>query len=149
MFFLFGALAAAWPAFDDAIRKEWWRLAAIGTAALIAMLWFTDSWIGRILVSIGGWGTVCGLYGGLRRVRFKRGPLFRYLSDAIMPLFILHNAVVVAAGYYVMQGPMTLWAKAAILFGMAVAGPLAFYHLAIRPWPPMRLLFGAPRVRPR
>jgi peptidoglycan/LPS O-acetylase OafA/YrhL len=149
LFFLMGAAVSAWPALDEAIRREWWRLGLLGVAALIAMLWFVDTLAGRALVGVGAWGIVCALYGGLGRIRWRRGPVFRYLSDAVMPLFIIHHVIVVVAGYLLLQTGLGMWIVVALLLVIAVALPLLIYQVAIRPWPPMRLLFGAPRQRPR
>ncbi len=149
LFFLMGALVASWPALDAAVRKEWWRLGLLGAAALAAMLWYVDTLVGRALVGIGAWGIVCALYGGLGRVRWRRGPVFRYLADAVMPLFIIHHLVVIVAGWYMMQSGLGIWISVVMLSIIAVVLPLVFYHLFIRPCPPLRLMFGAPRQRPR
>ena len=149
LFFLMGAAVGAWPALDEAVRREWWRLGLLGAAALVAMLWFVDTLAGQVLVGVGAWGIVCALYGGLGRIPWRRGPVFRYLADAVMPLFIVHHVVVVVAGYLLLQTGLGMWTIVAVLLVIAVALPLLIYQVAIRPWPPMRLLFGAPRQRPR
>ena len=149
LFFLMGALVSSWPALDQAVRREWWRLGLLGAAALFAMLWYVDTLAGRALVGVGAWGIVCVLFGGLGRVRWRRGPLFRYLADAVMPLFIIHHLIVIIAGWYIMQSGMGLWEKVAVLSAIAIVIPIGLYQFLIRPWPPMRLLFGAPRQRPR
>lgn len=148
-FFLSGALLSASKPFHEAVSKDWWQLGLVGIATLVTMLWFRDTTIGRVLVGIGAWCIVAALYGGLQKINWKRGPTMRYLGDAIMPLFVTHNALAVVGGYYLMQVNMNLWFKLLILLVVVIGGALLFFQIFIRHIWFMRFLFGAPPGTPR
>lgn len=80
--------------------------------------------------------------------RFLRisSPVLAYLNEAVYPLFILHLTVITVIGYFVVTWDVDLWAKYVFITTMTIAVILAVYHLLIRPFDVMRLLFG---VKPR
>lgn len=145
LLFVAGAVIAADPAAARAIDAERWRLFVGGLVALLAMTQVAETDLGRLLAAGAAWGIVTGMLGIGSRLRFRRGPVFRYLTDAIMPLFILHNGVIVVAAYYLAPGALPWPVKFLILFVAGVGVSLVLYQLLIRHVPVMRFLFGAPR----
>lgn len=144
LLFLAGAVIAADPVAEKAVERERWRLFAVGVVCLLWMTQVHDTDLGRLLAACAAWGIVTGMLGIGSGLTFRRGPVFRYLSDAIMPLFILHNAVIVVAAFYLVPLAMPWPVKFLILFVAGSAVSLLIYQLVIRHVPPMRFLFGAP-----
>lgn len=145
LLFVAGAVIAADPAATRAVEAERWRLFLGGIAALVVMTQVTETDIGRLLAACAAWGIVTGMLGIGAGLTFRRGPVFRYLTDAIMPLFILHNAVIVVAAFYLVRTDLAWPVKFLILFAAGIGVSLILYQLFIRHIPVMRFLFGAPR----
>lgn len=82
----------------------------------------------------------CLGYAG-RYLQFTNRAL-QYLNEAVYPLFILHLTALVVFGYFIVAMDWSLWAKYWVLTTATLMFVLGFYHLAIRPFDSMRLLFG-------
>jgi glucan biosynthesis protein C len=82
----------------------------------------------------------CLGYAG-RYLRFTNHVLV-YVNEAVYPLFILHLTTLTVFGYYIVDLELHLWVKYLLLNGLTIFSVLAFYHLAIRPYNMMRMLFG-------
>ncbi|AWX45214.1 hypothetical protein HME9304_02226 [Flagellimonas maritima] len=65
-----------------------------------------------------------------------------YLNKAIYPFYILHQAVIVASGYYVLQLSISIGLKLLLLIMICVITIWALYHFIIRKTAISRLLFG-------
>lgn len=79
--------------------------------------------------------------------RFLRisSPILAYLNEAVYPLFILHLTVITLIGYFVVTWDVNLWVKYVFITTMTIVVILTAYHLLIRPFNFMRLLFGVKR----
>lgn len=66
----------------------------------------------------------------------------RYLNTAVYPFFILHQAVIVASGYYVLQYDISIASKLTILILICVVTIWFLYHFFIRKTIVSRVLFG-------
>jgi glucan biosynthesis protein C len=86
----------------------------------------------------------CLGYAG-RYLRFSNGAL-AYLNEAVYPLFILHLTVIAFIAYLVTPLTWSIAAKYFVITTSTIAICLLTYHLMIRPFNFMRLLFG---VRPK
>ena len=81
----------------------------------------------------------------------RRGPgridhITAYLSEAVLPIFVLHQTVIVVVGFYVVQLPFAALLKYLIICLVSVAVTLAIYDLAVRRSRLTRFLFG---LKPR
>ena len=72
--------------------------------------------------------------------------ILQYLNEAVYPLFILHLTALVVFGYFIVALDWSLWLKYWVLTTATIVFVLAFYHVAIRPFDTMRLVFG---VKPK
>ncbi|MEU2786523.1 acyltransferase family protein [Streptomyces sp. NPDC007110] len=115
---------------------------------------FTDrnafAWTTRGLFGLAGWCWVLALLGLLDRPRPARPPsrTLVYLGVAALPVYVLHQPVVVALAYAVVGLP----GPAAVKYALIVAGSLvvilALYEWLVRRTRPTRFLFGM-RAAPR
>ncbi len=74
-------------------------------------------------------------------LNFSNGFL-RYTTKAVYPFYILHQTVIVAFGYYVVQWPLPIFIKLMILSVLCFLTVLVLYHWLIRPFMLTRILFG-------
>jgi peptidoglycan/LPS O-acetylase OafA/YrhL len=157
LFFLYGFILVSHPALEESIR----RLRRVSlAAALLLSLGVTLAWLrnGEPGTSEPGFAFFAALYGlnawcwllviwgfGTRRLNFTT-PLLRYANDAILPFYVLHQTVMVAVAFFVVRWPIPDALKFIVIAAFSLAIILALYQLLIRPFNPMRVLFG---LRPR
>lgn len=72
----------------------------------------------------------------------RRAPGLQYFGDAIMPVYLLHQPVIVAAGLTLPNAGLPVWIEYPVMLVIAGGIPLIVYHVLIRPFAPMRILFG-------
>jgi glucan biosynthesis protein C len=68
------------------------------------------------------------------------------INEGLYPFYILHQTVIIFIGYYICQLPWGIFAKFWSVSLLTLGGCIAFYLLIIRPFNPIRILFG---VKPR
>jgi surface polysaccharide O-acyltransferase-like enzyme len=105
------------------------------------------------------WEISRGLYGGAMLwsvVAFGHWALNRpsraltYASDAILPVYLMHQTVLVLVADVVVNQRWPMPIEVATLFSAASILPLAIYHFAVRRTPWLRFLFGLrPKLRDR
>lgn len=151
---LIGYFAAKSPAFWSGVRRAW--PLALGFALVYAPVfaWAVAQpdafWQGREIllwtVRLGriayAWCVIVSLLGLAQALlRQSDGPVRRYLTEAIFPVYILHQTVTVAAGYYIAQAGWDVWTQFWALIAATVIGSFAGFELVRRiSW--LRPLFG-------
>jgi glucans biosynthesis protein C len=65
-----------------------------------------------------------------------------WANEAIYPVYILHQTVIVMIGYFVLRQREGIYLNFLLIAGTAVAVTLIIYHLIVRPFALTRLLFG-------
>ena len=92
------------------------------------------------------WFCVLAFLGyGYRHLSFSN-PLLRYARDASYPIYILHQTVIVAIGYYVIQTSWSPGVKYWVVLAGTLIGCCAVYELIVRRFGITRLMFG---MKPR
>jgi surface polysaccharide O-acyltransferase-like enzyme len=96
-----------------------------------------------------GWAMVLTVFGFAARYLTRPSRALRYLNEAVLPIYVLHQPILLLAAYvlFPLAVPLPLeWLTLVVITG---GGALAIFHLLIRPFAPMRFLFGVkPRPRP-
>ena len=69
-------------------------------------------------------------------------PLLRYATEASMPVYVLHQTLIVYAVYHLAHVNWPLGVKIVLTLSFCVMGSLALYEAAIRRNRWLRLLFG-------
>src|SRR5690606_24441973 len=95
----------------------------------------------RVAWGLDQWCAIVAILGFARRLAPGDGPVLRYLSQAVFPVYILHQTIIVVLAWHLrplamappLEGPLLV----ALTFGLAFAG-----YEAIRRVPPLRPLFG-------
>jgi glucan biosynthesis protein C len=73
-------------------------------------------------------------------------PLLAYANEAVLPVYILHQPLILIIGFFVILLPLSILAKYLIIAPLAFALTLGIYEFAIRRVNPARRLFG---LKPR
>jgi peptidoglycan/LPS O-acetylase OafA/YrhL len=76
------------------------------------------------------------------------GRRLAWMAEAALPFYILHQTVIIAAGYYVVQWDAGIAVKFAAIASAGFAGSLLIYEVLIRRVGALRFLFGM-KPRPR
>jgi peptidoglycan/LPS O-acetylase OafA/YrhL len=88
------------------------------------------------------WSWVLSMLGyGKRHLSFSN-PLLRWARDASYPIYILHQTVIIAIAYYVIQQPWTPGVKYWIVLAGTLLICVALYEGIVRRFSLMRLVFG-------
>lgn len=69
-------------------------------------------------------------------------------NEGGLPFYILHQTAIVAIGFLVIQWSLPIAAKYLLIVALACLGTVLPYLLLVRPWNPVRFLFGM-RLRKR
>jgi glucans biosynthesis protein C len=130
-------------------RWLWLALAAAGMIALPLLVdlgSMPDFTLGRgafvLLKYATAVAVVLAALGWGGRLLDRDHPALHFAAEASYPFYILHQTVIVALGFSIVQLPWGVAAKYALLVLASLGATLAIYDVAIRPWAPVRFLFG-------
>jgi surface polysaccharide O-acyltransferase-like enzyme len=99
------------------------------------------------MFAVDQWATIAAILGfGSRHLRRADSPTLRYLNQAIFPCYLIHQTLLVAAGYLLLPVGLPLWAEAAVLALITLGGSLAVYE-AVRRIDWIRPLWGLKRIK--
>ncbi|MBP2707745.1 acyltransferase [Microbispora sp. RL4-1S] len=175
IFFLYGFAFAADGRLRDALRRDTPIVVVCGlvfpSAGLPMFLMAPgDPFTGmapaavaaRALYGVAGWCWVLGILALIDRLGRRRAAredggdgnnggrtrrrVYAYLAEGVLPIYVLHQPVVVAVAYPVVRWDAPIAVKYAVIATVSLVLTLAVYDLLVRRLPPVRLLFG---MRPR
>lgn len=89
-----------------------------------------------------GWAMILTVCGYATRYLNRPSAALSYLNEAILPVYVLHQPILLLSAYAVFSWRLPLPQEAAVLIAVTVLGSLAIYQLAIKPFNVMRFLFG-------
>jgi hypothetical protein len=153
--FLFGfALAGSKPTMQAILR--WWKpaaaLAVLGYATIIAieLSWPAGTaprWVYApygIAHACEQWGAIVALIGIAERFWNRDHPLRSTLTEAVFPFYIIHQTIIVLAGWALIDAGLPGWIEFPIIVAATIAGCAAFYLIGREiPW--LRPLIGLRR----
>ncbi|MDB5733512.1 MAG: acyltransferase family protein [Alphaproteobacteria bacterium] len=152
--FGFGAAVAMRADFWDWILRRRRLLLAVaivlGTALLADhALWLRGAlkppldWTSYdILSGLFGWAALLAICGYAARYLNRPSALLSYANTAILPVYVLHQPILIAAAWLLFPHALPLPLEAALLAAVTAILSVGIYHLMIRPFGVMRLLFG-------
>lgn len=74
---------------------------------------------------------------------WKGKPVLPYLNEAVYPFYILHQTVIVLIGYFVLtRTSLGVYTGFLVVSLSSLGSCIAIYRMLIRPFKPMRVLFG-------
>jgi len=157
VFFVSGYIFYSDERFTRAIRRDWPLALALGLLTTAIILWSTLSGMAATPSDISSdldialqW-SVIGVNGlawslvmlsmGMRYLDFRNRWL-EYGQTAIMPLFLLHQPVIIAIAFYVVQWETGVLVKLPVVLFGSLAVTLAIYEGFIKRVRPLRSFFG-------
>jgi peptidoglycan/LPS O-acetylase OafA/YrhL len=146
-FLVAGFYLARHPALERAAHEERKRALTVALAAMAVLLAAVLGAIDRPAVLLGGtavagWCFVVALLGFANARVSGRARGLAYLTESAFPVYVLHQPVIVFLGYGVVQLPLGIAAKFALLLVGSFVGTVGLYHFLVRPLRPARLLLG-------
>ncbi|MBC8224268.1 acyltransferase [Candidatus Bathyarchaeota archaeon] len=157
VFFVSGYVLYSDERFTRAIRRDWPLGLALGLLTSALILSSTLSGIGAspsdisneldiviqwTVLSVNGWAwSLVIISMGMRYLDFRNRWL-EYGQAAIMPLFLLHQPVIIAIAYYVVQWDTGVLVKLPVVLLGSLAVTLAIFEVFIKRVGPLRAFFG-------
>jgi glucans biosynthesis protein C len=151
--FLFGVLLRHSPVLWAAIRR-WWRVAAVlavAAYAVVAMIEYsypgetpfddTLTALFRGARAVQGWAMIVALIGIADRWLNRDAPIRPVLTEAVFPLYIAHQTIIVVVGWWLLPLALPNLAAFAVLVAATAAGSWLFYIVG-RGVPWLRPLIG-------
>jgi glucans biosynthesis protein C len=150
VFFLLGFVLAT----DDAWRKagERHRHLALAVGALligpeVSWAWAKTGYFDNYLVSnishaLNAWCWLVAILGYASRHLTQTNRFLQYGNEAVLPFYVLHQTIIVCFGYLIIDWEIAIPAKFPLLLVMSFVAIAGCYHYGIRPWNPVRILFG-------
>src|SRR5205823_13851416 len=116
--------------------RHWPFLLALGVGGALLRLSWGATPAGFAAQGLAGWGIVAGLLGFGRRLSEIRRPTAfdRYMSEATLPLYVLHHLPIVALAFLMLPLDWNPWIKAAVICFGSASVTFTAYHLLVRPW---------------
>ena len=137
-----GAGIAVWPGFETRLRTEAPRLLMLTLVSFSGLVFFDESAAGRLCVAFTAWSAAGAALGYAARFRPAASPTFNYLSEATLPIYIIHHAPLLLIGLAILPLPISDWTKMFVIWLGATVVSFVTYHFLVRPWWPVRWLFG-------
>jgi len=107
--------------------------------------------LGLILAGVmrifGGWICVLAFFGLGMQYFTTRTVRLDYANEAVLPFYILHQTVILSAGYLVLQWTIPDAFEWAVVVVISLATILVLYELMVRRFNVMRVLFGMKPLR--
>ena len=159
-YFVIGFLLVSDERLLAAIRRDLWP--ALGTAVVSTLVLTVTPvagllasmesgldgphFLAGVLFGLEGWAwTIVILNVGMRAARLQ-APVSPRVGDAVLPVYVIHQPVILAVAFFVVGWPVGILPKWIVVFGASLAITLALVELALRA-PVTRVLLGA-RSRP-
>lgn len=143
-----GAGIAAWPGFEVGMKNEAPRLALLMVAAFAGVMICGESTLGRVFIGILSWAAVGAALGGFARLAPPEHPAVTYINEAMLPVYIVHHAPLLAIGALLLPLALPVWLSVTLITLSSTVISLVAYHWLIRPFAPMRFLMGMPPAPP-
>lgn len=158
--FLLGALLARTPRAWAAMEGQRWLALAVALSAWAAlMLWFgaphermappvLDAWRTgmRPVWMLCAWSAIVAACGFARRHLDRDGPARRYLTEAVFPVYIAHQTLIVVMAHGFKPLGLAPGLEALLLMVLTASGSFALYEV-VRRLRPLRPLFGLAPVQ--
>lgn len=137
--FLLGMLIATRDGVWDALRRLRWPALIVAVVGYAFIAWYfcgsgySDEgtpppdmlrMAQRVVWAVFQWSAIVAIFGFARGIRFADTPALRYLRDAVFPIYILHQTIIVVLAHHakplglrpMIEGPLLVAATFALCF---------------------------------
>ena len=151
--FLFGWTLRGSEAIRASIARQWPIAAALGLVGMTLVVGVEHRWPGdtvappeawtvfRAARAVQCWGTIVALFGVADRFFNRDHPWRATLAEAVFPFYIIHQTIILVAGYAIMDFGWSMSAQWLAVMSATIAGCVAFYFVG-REIGPLRPLIG-------
>ncbi len=152
--FATGIVCARQDGFWEFVRRHRMALLAIALVALTAQTacrayWLTgrmdtlwDGVLWSIATSLYSWFAICALSGFAYEHLNRPSVQLTHLNEAILPVYVLHQPILLIAAFFLFPLDLPAPIEAGAILAITALGSFAIYEALIRPFGPMRFLFG-------
>lgn len=138
--FLLGMLVATREGVWNAFQQMRWRALLLAVAGYAMIVWYFYAsgyddvrpppdalrMLQRVVWVVFQWTAIAAIFGFARGIAFRETPALHYLREAVFPVYILHQTIIVVAAYNLqhidlhptIEGPLLV----VITFGLCFAG---------------------------
>jgi glucan biosynthesis protein C len=149
LFFIIGYALIALDEVQVLLDENRVLLVAVWIALTIGVMWMGGIMLGQWehfwgsspFFVLTGWTGALALLGAGRHLLNFSTALTAYLSAASYPVYIIHNAILVAVAYYLLAVPVPPVVQYVLIVLLSLPGTFALYEI-IRRIPVVRALFG-------
>ncbi|WP_420601696.1 acyltransferase family protein [Flagellimonas sp.] len=155
-FYFFGYVLSAIPAFWEGCKKHRRLFLGIAMLLAIALMWkYYWNWefnqpteqddnlyLYGFLNAFHIWTIILSAIGYTMKYLNFSNSYLSYLNTAVYPFYIMHQAVIVTSGYYVLQWQVGITIKLFVLILICTSTIWVLYHFLIRKTVVTRVLFG-------
>lgn len=149
LLFGYGFLLCWLPGAWDWLLQQRRKLLVGGVSLVVAILTMKrtgllleDTPLDAVTANLFTWTWLLVFFGYGKRWLSFDNTLLRYLREATYPVYILHQTVIIAIGYYAIQQPWGWASKYLLVLGLTTVVCLLIYQLLIRRVNLLRVLFG-------
>ena len=112
--------------------------------------WQIVIWPGRMARILYAWLAILSLLALAQRYLNRPSAALRYLTEAVFPWYILHQSLIVMAGYWLTRQGLDVWSEFALLVIATMGGCALLHEFLIRRVSWLRPWFGLkPKAAPR
>ena len=152
-FLLLGFLLVSDEQLQDKIRRLRWVSLEVGLAFVVGFLIVLSRVtnmeeitplliLGAVMRIFGGWICVLAFFGLGMQYLTARTTRLDYANQAVLPFYILHQTVVQAIAYFVLQWALPDGLEWAVVVVISFAIIMLLYEFLVRRFNVMRVLFG-------
>jgi glucan biosynthesis protein C len=146
---IYGFLLASIPGCWDWLSSQRRYALGVGVVALVVAVTLLEFGViqhgsteDAFIANLFTWTVLMGLMGYGRCYLSFENPLLRWARDASYPIYILHQTVIIAIGYFVIQEAWAPWVKYWIVLSGTLVSCILIYELCIRRFALSRIIFG-------
>lgn len=147
-FFVLGYLLLADARFEGAIDKH--KFVALITGILWYAIWLTlmtqrirtPAWFDLVSRSVITWSCLIAIMGYGKQLLNFTNRFLKYHSEASYPVYILHQTVIIAIGYFVIRQQLGVLPKFVIIVTSSLLATFAIYEILVKRTNFTRFLFG-------
>ena len=159
-FLLWGFVIVSDERLQDRIRQMRWVSLSVGMALAVGFsivyyqianpdVMSLSLVVAGLMRYFGGWICILAFFGlGMQYLTMRTSRL-DYANEAVLPFYILHQTVILAVGFFVLQWGIPEILEWAVVFVLSFAVIMVIYEYLIRRWNVMRFLFGMKRLPAR
>lgn len=145
--FIYGFVLAGEPRLGEAIDKQWTSAAVLALASTVLLI--ASTWLGHLpwhapapysmaylafwtLYALAAWAWIVAMLGVGRKWLDREGPVLRYARDLGYGWYLVHQTVIVAVAYMIVQTRAPIGVKLGEVLVVSLAGTLVGAELLQR-----------------